>query len=315
MRHELRARVRCQVDFDAPLARMSTYRIGGPAAAVVSPTSAADVSAVVSFTAEAGVPWFALGLGSNLLFADEGYDGVVIRLGKELASVRMGGPEETVWTVGAGLPTPLLAKRTAAAGMSGLHRLVGVPGSVGGGVFMNAGAHGQEFQDVVESVSIVDESGEERVVSREEIPWAYRRSGLEGVVVSAKLRFSPADPQVLQREFKRYITLRREKTPFDRPCCGSVFQNPDPGEVGGIEGLNPPYTAGRLIEAVGLKGFSIGGAEVSPMHANYIVNVGGASAGDVRGVVSEVQQRVRDRFGVVLKREVKFIDTGTGAHN
>ena len=166
MRHELRARVRCQVDFDAPLARMSTYRIGGPAAAVVSPTSAADVRAVVLFAAEAGVPWFALGLGSNLLFADEGYDGVVIRLGKELASVEMGSPEDTVWSVGAGLPTPLLAKRTAAAGMSGLHRLVGVPGSVGGGVFMNAGAHGQEFQDVVESVSIVDASGEGRVVKK-----------------------------------------------------------------------------------------------------------------------------------------------------
>ena len=315
MRHELRARVRCHVAFDTPLARMSTYRIGGPAAAVVSPTSAADVSAVLRFAAEARIAWFALGLGSNLLFADEGFDGVVIRLGKELATVEVEGPEDTVWTVGAGLPTPLLAKRTATAGMSGLHRLVGVPGSVGGGVFMNAGAHGQEFQDVVENVSIVDGKGEERTVGSEEIPWAYRRSGLEGVVVSTKLRLSPADPQVLQKEFKRYIQLRREKTPFDRPCCGSVFRNPDPGEVSGVEGLNPPYTAGRLIEAAGLKGFGVGGAEISLLHANYIVNVGDASASDVRAVVSEAQRRVLERFGIVLRREVKFIDTGMGAYN
>jgi len=180
---------------------------------------------------------------------------------------------------------------------------------------MNAGAHGQEFQEVVENVSIVDGNGEERTVGRERIPWAYRRSGLEGVVVSTKLRLSPADPQTLQREFKRYIQLRRAKTPFDRPCCGSVFRNPDPDEVAGIEGSNPPHTAGRLIEAAGLKGFSVGGAEVSLMHANYIVNVGGASAGDVRAVVSEAQRRVLDRFGIVLRREVKFIDTGMGAHN
>ena len=176
---------------------------------------------------------------------------------------------------------------------------------------MNAGAHGQEYQDVVESVSLVDPAGVVRTVNRDDIPWAYRQSGLEGVVVSARLRFAPDEPTTLKREFTRYLKVRREKTPFDRPCCGSVFRNPD--VTGEPAGLAPPYTAGRLIEAAGMKGFRIGGAEVSPMHANYIVNVGGATAADVRAVVAEAQRRVQESFGVELEREVQFIDTGWGA--
>jgi UDP-N-acetylmuramate dehydrogenase len=306
----LRALVRGEVRADEALARYSTYRIGGPAT-VLLPAVAEDVGTALRAATAAGVPWFAVGLGSNILLPDEGMDALVIRLGRGLDRLEQSGER---WIVGAGLPAPLAARRTAAAGWFGLHKFVGVPGTAGGGVYMNAGCHGAEWSDLVESVLVVDGLGGDRVVARGDIPFAYRTSGLTGqVVLEATVALRPEDPAVIEAELAELFRWRSEGTPFNQACCGSVFRNPG-GASWHREG--GPRTAGQLIEAAGLKGFRTGGAEISPKHANYFVNTGVATAADVRALIAHAQAVVLDRFGVVLETEVKLIrpDGGTDAH-
>lgn len=307
----LRAQVRGEVRADEPLARYSTYRIGGPAT-VLLPAVAEDVGAALQAASAAGVPWFAVGLGSNILLPDEGMDALVLRLGKGLDRLEQAGDR---WTVGAGLPAPLAARRTAAAGWFGLHKFVGVPGTAGGGVYMNAGCHGAEWSDFVESVLVVGVSGQDQALSRAEIPFAYRQSGLAGrVVLEATVRLRPEDPAVIEAELAELYRWRSEGTPFNQPCCGSVFRNPG-GASWHREG--GPRTAGQLIEAAGLKGYRVGGAEISTKHANYFVNTGGASAADVRALIAHAQSVVRERFGAELETEVKLIcpDGRADAHS
>jgi UDP-N-acetylmuramate dehydrogenase len=297
----LRSRVRGEVREQEGLGRYSTYRIGGPAT-VLLPAAVDDVAAAVRLTAAEGVPWFVLGLGSNLLLPDEGLDALVIRLGKGLDQLVRDG---TRWRVGAGLPAPLAARRTAEAGQAGLHKFVGVPGTVGGGVYMNAGCHGGDWAEVVEQVAVVDADGDLRVLERSEIPFAYRRSGLEGrIVVEATVALRPEDPARLGEELAELFRWRQQGTPFNQPCCGSVFQNPGGPSWKRQTG---PRTAGQLIEAAGLKGFRIGGAEISPMHANYFVNSGEATAADVTALIVHARGAVEDKFGVRLETEVKLI--------
>ena len=297
----LRARVRGEVREGEMLCRYSTYRIGGPAT-VLLPATAEDVAAGVRAAHDAGVPWFALGLGSNILLPDEGLDALVIRLGKGLDRLTQ---DNDRWSVGAGLPAPLAARRTTAAGYAGLHIFVGVPGSVGGGVYMNAGCHGGDWSEVVESVTVVHPSGRDEVVPRSGIPFTYRRSGLDGrVVVETTVRLRPEEQTRLDEQIAEMYEWRQKGTPFNQPCCGSVFKNPSGPSWQQDDG---PRTAGQLVEAAGLKGHRIGGAEVSPMHANYFVNTGGASAADVRALIAHAQRVVEARFGVQLEPEVKLI--------
>ena len=297
---ELATRVRGTVEFDESLARYTTYRVGGAAAALVAPQSTEDVVAVLQFCSDAAIPWLALGLGSNVLISDAGFDGVVIRLGKGMdwLDEDVDGPE--VWQVGAGMPTPRLARVTARAGLSGIHRLIGVPGTVGGGVVMNAGAHRQDFSQTVRSVELVDSDCTVRTVPTNEISWRYRSSGIDRAIVTAvTFGFEPADPRVLERDIQRHYEWRRQATPFDEPCCGSVFRNP--------EGRRR-RSAGQLIDAAGLKGFQVGGAQVSNRHANYIVNRGGATASDVKAVIEAVREKVLAEFGIELQLEVRIIE-------
>jgi UDP-N-acetylmuramate dehydrogenase len=297
----LRQRVRGTVKEGEPLARYSTYRIGGPAT-VLLPAGPADVVEALRFAHESGLPTFALGLGSNILLPDEGLDALVIRLGKGLDRLDQDGER---WTIGAGLPAPLAARRTAAAGYAGLHIFVGVPGSVGGGVYMNAGCHGGDWSEVIESVTVVDASGADQVLPRSAVPFRYRRSGLDGsIVLETTVRLRPEAQERLDEEITEMFEWRQRGTPFNQPCCGSVFQNPAGPSWKQGDG---PRTAGQLVEAAGLKGHRIGGAEISPMHANYFVNTGGASAADIRGLIAHAQAVVEDRFGVRLQPEVKLI--------
>jgi UDP-N-acetylmuramate dehydrogenase len=297
----LRQRVTGTVREAEPVGRYSTYRIGGPAT-VLLPAAAEDVGAALTLARDAGVQWFAIGLGSNLLLPDEGLEALVIRLGKGLDRLERNGDD---WTVGAGLPAPIAARRTAQAGFAGLHIFVGVPGTVGGGVYMNAGCHGGDWSEIVERVTVVDQAGKDAVVSRADIPFTYRRSGLDGrIVLEATVRLRQQDQAQLDEAIGEMFEWRQRGTPFNQPCCGSVFKNPaGPSwkQAGGER------TAGQLIEAAGLKGFSIGGAQVSPMHANYIVNIGTATASDVKKLIEHVQSTVQDRFGVKLEPEVKLI--------
>ena len=285
------------------LARYSTYRIGG-AATVLHPARPEDVAEALKVAHRIGVPWFVLGLGSNVLLPDQGLDALVIRLGKGLDRVDQ---QADRWRFGAGLPAPLAARKTAQAGWAGIHMMVGVPGTVGGGVYMNAGCHGGQWSDVVETVVTVDGTGHSRVFAGSEIPFQYRRSGLEGhVVLEATVRLAAGAPEELAAEVARLFEWRQKGTPFNQPCCGSVFKNPE-GQIARAEDGRELRTAGQLIEAAGLKGTRIGGAIVSPMHANYFVNTGKASAADVRALIERARTVVAARFGLILEPEVKLI--------
>jgi UDP-N-acetylmuramate dehydrogenase len=182
--------------------------------------------------------------------------------------------------------------------------MVGVPGSVGGGVVMNAGCHGAEWRDVIESVVVVDPDGNDRVVAAADAGFTYRRSALGHVVVlETTVALHPADSAALDTETDALYRWRKEGTPFNQPCCGSVFTNPMLPD----DWAEAPRTSGQFIEATGCKGLREGGAEVSPMHANYIVNTGGATAHDVTTLMREVRHRVAERWGVTLEPEVKLI--------
>src|SRR5213082_2459909 len=266
-----------------PLARYTTYRIGGPARYLVLPADADDVVKALD-----------LALGPNLLVKDTGFPGVVIRCGKGLDRFEMKGATAIV---GAGLPTPLLARRTAEAGFAGVERFIGVPGTVGGGVYMNAGCHGAEFAEVVTEVTVMEAKGKIKQLPRKQISYKYRSSNLGTVIVlEAKLALIEEPPAKLKELQGKLLRWRKAGTPFDQPCCGSVFKNP-----GG------PRTAGALIDEAGLKGFTIGGAQVSSLHANYIVNTGPATASDVLKLIEHVRKTVAKKMGVELELEVKVV--------
>jgi len=280
------------VKYGEPLLRHTTYRIGGPAAIHFAPSSNEAVAAAVAWAKEHQVPWLVLGLGSNVLIRDGGFPGLVIKIGKGLDAV---SHRAGTWKVGGGLPLPLLARKTAEEGFAGVHRLIGVPGSVGGSVFMNAGAHGQDMASALISATVLDAKGRIVDKARKEIPFTYRRSGLEGVVLGCALRLEQDEPEKLKAEQSMLLRRRREGTPFDQPCCGSVFKNPE------------ETTAGRMIDRCGLKGRRVGGAEISKMHANYIVNVGNASADDVLKLIDIARTAVFKEFGIELELEVKVL--------
>jgi len=306
---ELGARFRERLLIGEPLGRYTTYKIGGPAAAVLLPQSAEDVAEALAFCCKSGLAWVVLGLGSNVLISDDGFPGLVIRIGKGLDGVLDRGEDNQVWRVAAGLPTPRLARHTALAGLAGVHKLVGIPGTVGGGVATNAGANGQQYCQVVQSIEAVAPDGSLMEIPGHEVDWRYRR-GLGGAVVTAAtIRVDSADSEELQQDIRRLLASRKLQTPFDLPCCGSVFKNPgqsgrDEGTVG-VDGQ--PLSAGQLIDAAGCKGFRVGAAEVSKLHANYIVNLGDATSAEVLAVIDAVRGRVFGEFGVELELEVRII--------
>jgi UDP-N-acetylmuramate dehydrogenase len=279
-----------------PLARYTTWRLGGPARYLVLPADADDVVKALDLARDRGLPWIVLGLGSNVLVKDGGFPGVVIRIGppgKGLDRFEMKGATAIV---GAGTPTPLLARRTAEAGFAGVERFIGIPGAVGGGIYMNAGCHGAEFAEVVTEVTVMDAKGKVKQLSRKQISFKYRASNIEGIVLEAKLGLGEESPAKLKELQGKLLRWRKAGTPFDQPCCGSTFTNP-----GG------PKTAGMLIEECGLKGFTIGGAQVSTMHANYFINMGNATAGDMLKLIEHVRKTVAKKTSVELALECKVI--------
>jgi UDP-N-acetylmuramate dehydrogenase len=277
-----------------PLARHTTWHIGGPARYLLQPGDVEDVIKGLDMARERDLPWLVIGLGSNLLVRDGGFPGLVIRMGKGLDKFEMKG---AIAIVGAGMPTPILARRTAEAGFSGVERFIGIPGTVGGGIYMNAGCHGAEFAEIVTEVTVMDAKGKTRVIPRKQISYKYRGSNLgEVIVLEAKLSLGEEAPAKLKELQAKLFRWRKAGTPFDQPCAGSTFKNP-----GGTK------TAGMLIDEVGLKGFRIGGAQVSTMHANYIINTGTATAADVLKTIDHVHKTVVKKTGVDLALEVKVV--------
>ena len=257
------------------------------------PADADDVVKALDLAQERGLPWMVLGLGSNVLVKDGGFPGVVIRMGKGVDRFEMKGATAIV---GAGMPTPILARRTAELGLAGVERFIGIPGTVGGGIYMNAGCHGAEFAEVVTEVTLMDAKGKIRQLSRKQISFKYRSSNIDGIVLEAKLGLGEESPAKLKELQGKLLRWRKAGTPFDQPCCGSTFTNP-----GG------PKTAGMLIEECGLKGFTIGGAQVSTMHANYFINKGNATASDMLKLIEHVRKTVAKKTGVELALECKVI--------
>lgn len=279
---------------EEPLSRYTTWRIGGPARYLVLPADVEDVVRALEMARDRGLPWLVLGLGSNVLVKDSGFPGVVIRPGKGMDRFEMKGATAIV---GAGLPTPLLARRTAELGFVGVERFIGIPGTVGGGIYMNAGCHGAEFAEVLTDVTVMDERGKVKQLGRRQISFKYRASNLGPVVIlEAKLGLGEESPAKLKELQGRLFRWRKAGTPFDLPCAGSTFKNP-----------SGPKSAGMLIDEVGLKGYVVGGIQVSAMHANYFVNLGTGTAADALKLIDHVRKTVQKKTGVELELEVKVI--------
>jgi UDP-N-acetylmuramate dehydrogenase len=294
----LRAEVAGDVRAGEPLAAHTTLRVGGPARAMVRAESVEDLRAVGRACAAHGVPWLVLGRGSNLLVPQAGWDGVVLVLGRAFrgVEVRPGGtPGDRRVLVGGAEPMPVLAAALERRGLGGMAFAVAIPGSVGGAVRMNAGAHGGQVADVLVRAEVVRlATGEVADLPAADLQMAYRRTALppDAVVTRVELSLAEADPGPLAAEMAEMRRWRRAHQPINEPSCGSVFTNP-PGD-----------SAGRLVEAAGLKGHRVGGARVSEVHANFITVEPGASADDVLAVIRHVQREVRRVHGVLLHPEV-----------
>jgi len=274
------------------LALHTTLRVGGRADAFVSVDDESALLRTIAVVREHGLPVVVIGRGSNLLFADEGWAGVVLQLGSGFRGITISG---TTVHAGAAEPMPSVALRTAQASLAGFAWGAAVPGSMGGGVRMNAGAHGADMSNALVTARVVD-AAEGRVEEwgPERLTFGYRRSALRttSIVTSVSLRLEPGDRDAVLAEIDAIRSWRRDHQPLSRPSCGSVFTNP------------PEESAGALIERVGLKGARVGGAEVSTVHANFIVTSAGARAADVDALIDLVIARVREQAGIELRPEV-----------
>jgi UDP-N-acetylmuramate dehydrogenase len=278
-----------------PLAPLTTFRIGGPAALYLEPQGDGDLVAAAEAVRETGVPFVVLGKGSNVLVADDGFPGLVLRLGR---GFRWAGRDGERLSAGAAMPLPALAGVALAHALSGLEFGVAIPGSVGGAVRMNAGAHGGEMAQVVEAIDVFEMGrGARRRVPASSARLAYRRSELpaDGVIVAATLVMRPAEPSEIRARMAEARQWRRRTQPLAEPNCGSVFKNPEGDH------------AARLIDEAGGKGVAVGGAAVSTKHANFIVTREGARASDVIELIRRIQELVAARSGARLEPEVHLV--------
>jgi UDP-N-acetylmuramate dehydrogenase len=291
----LRAASGDRVRTSFPLAPLTTFRIGGPAELFVEPESESDLRAAGQAVRETGIPFVVLGKGSNILVSDEGFPGLVLRLGKGFRWAALDG---TRVTAGGSMPLPRVAGVALSHSLAGLEFGVAIPATLGGAVRMNAGAHGHSLDEVVELVEVfLLGSGETRSVPAAEVGFVYRNSTLpgDGIVVAATLGLRPGEPGSIRAEMDDAREWRRRTQPLAEPNCGSVFKNPPGGH------------AARMIEEIGLKGSAVGAAQVSNKHANFIVARPGARAADVVALIRSVQEHVADRFGVRLEPEVHLV--------
>ena len=279
-----------------PMTRRTTFGIGGPAL-LLRPRSRAELQAAMTLCREAGEEPFILGRGSNLLVSDSGISRPVIQLDGDFTAITREG---NTLRCGAGASLIAVCRAAAENSLSGIEWGYGIPGSLGGGVYMNAGAYGGEMKDILTEVTFLDEAGEYRTLPAAELSLSYRHSIFEDrpgtVIVGAVLTLTPGDPAAIRAAMEDYMSRRREKQPLEYGSAGSTFKRP----VGNY--------ASALVDQCGLKGLSVGGAEVSRKHAGFIINRGGATAADVRGLIAEVQRIVREKTGYTLECEIKYIE-------
>ena len=276
-----------------------SFKIGGPARLMLLPASAGEAAAVLGLLRREGVRTLIMGNGTNLLVPDEGYDGAVVCMSRPCSDIELIG--ETKIRAGAGATLAATAVFAAEHSLTGLEFAHGIPGSVGGGAAMNAGAYGGEMRDVIESVEFVDLDGRIRTLGASELGMSYRHSvfsDTDKLITSVTFALTPGDAGAIRERMRELIEKRRASQPLDMPSAGSTFKRPANG-----------YAA-AMIDAAGLKGERVGGAMVSTKHAGFVINAGGASYEDVVALMREIRRRVYEREGVLLEPEVKLMGPG-----
>lgn len=275
-----------------PMAKHTSFRIGGPADVLAQPADEAELAALLKRAAEHAVPVTLIGNGSNLLVRDKGIRGLVIKLSNSFSEIKALGNE---LTFGSGISLAMASKKAASISLSGLEFAVGIPGTIGGAVYMNAGAYDGEMAKVVTSVRVMDREGKISELKASELDFAYRHTALQNsglIVTSVTCALHPGEAEAIAAKMADFSQRRISKQPLELPSAGSMFKRP------------PGYFAGTLIDQTGLKGYTVGGAQVSTKHAGFVVNVGGATAQDVLQLISDVQSKVFAAHGVRLEPEV-----------
>ncbi len=281
--------------FEEPMSRHTTFRVGGEAECLIQIKEEEELIKLVPYLNRVGQRYFILGNGSNLLVGDKGYRGIVISLGGGMNKIEVDGNRICV-QAGALLSQTAIAAREA--GLSGMEFAVGIPGSVGGGIVMNAGAYDGEMKQITESVKVMDVEGRILTLDNDTMEFGYRTSIIKNrpfIVLEVVLRLQAGDKEKIQQKMDELMAKRISKQPLNFPSAGSTFKRPE------------GYFAGKLIMDAGMRGYSIGGARVSDKHCGFIVNTGTATAADIKEVIEEVQERVKERFRVTLEPEVVFL--------
>ncbi len=306
-----------KIEKDYPLAEETTFKIGGPADFFVAAYCRHQLKDAVEEAENLNVPVTILGGGSNVIVSSEGIEGLTVKLRD--GEVGFLSEKDNLVKAGAGATLPMISRFALENGLTGLEWAMGVPGSVGGAIYGNAGAFGQWISEVVEEVEVL-ENGETKILKREDLNFGYRESTFKSrnlTILRASLRLESGDKKEIKERANKYLKHRNENHPIEMPCAGSIFKNPETKitdkelikKYPELEGFNERgvLSAGYLIEKTGLKGVEIGGARISKKHANFIVNTGNASSEDVKNLIRKAKEEVFERFGVGLEREVRFL--------
>lgn len=281
--------------FDEPMKIHTTFRIGGNADCFISAKSTKDIIDAIEYANKNNIPFMIMGNGSNMLVSDKGIRGIVLQISKDFSNCEIDGCKVTAE---AGILLSSLASRLQKASLSGFEELSGIPGTLGGGIYMNAGAYGGEMKNIVKEVTFVTKDGKISTLPNYELDFGYRHSIFEdngAIILSATLEFKKGNPDQIKAKMSEFTKRRNEKQPINMPSAGSAFKRPE------------GYFAGKLIEDANLKGFAIGGAQISEKHSGFIVNIGDATAKDVLSLIEHAQKTVKEKFGIDLEPEIRLI--------
>ena len=280
---------------EEPMRMHTSFQIGGPAEIFVQPATGDEVRQAICLAKEEQIPFFVVGNGSNLLVSDDGFRGMIVQIGRNLQEISV---EDNVIYAQAGALLSRVARTALEHGLTGMEFAAGIPGSLGGAVAMNAGAYGGEMKDILTDAEVLTPDGEIKILSLEELDLSYRHSCIfdeDYIVLSVHLQLEQGDTTVIRNRMDELARARREKQPLEYPSAGSTFKRPE------------GYFAGALIQDAGLKGYTVGGAQVSEKHSGFVVNRGGATAEEVLFLIKQVQKKVKSRFGVTMEPEVRMV--------
>lgn len=288
------------IKFEEPMCRHTSFRTGGKAACLVQIEDVRQLRLLLSYLRKTENQFFILGNGTNLLVSDRGYDGVIIQIGSGMSDIKV---EQERICVQAGALLSQTARRAMEEGLAGMEFASGIPGSIGGGIVMNAGAYGGEMRQIVESVTVLNADGEEMELDCDTMEFGYRTSVIRNrpfIVTQAVLKLVKGEKEEIRIKMEEFAVRRRAKQPLEYPSAGSAFKRPE------------GYFAGKLIMDSGLRGYRVGGAQVSEKHCGFIINTGNATSEDIAELMTEVQERVKERFGVLLEPEIVRLGNFSG---